>query len=662
MWAEGFLNALSLTNLLWLMFGSALGLVIGVLPALGANFGVALMLPFTFGMDPAAAIIFLCAIHASCNYGDSVTSILLNTPGGPGTLASCWDGYPLAQKGRGGEALGIATFSSFFGGAVVWIFLALMVGPITRVAMAFGAPEYFALVVMALGLVSVASKGETLKGLIMVCFGLALSTIGQDRVMGTTYRFAYGIPWLEAGIPMVVSTLGIFALSQVIVLLGQGGIIAKSTNVNDSLLKGFKASIKRPFALIRGGLVGAFVGVLPGVGVSLAGIAAYLTEKKYSKESSEFGKGAPSGLVAAEVGKGACVMGDLIPTFTLGVPGSVTGAILMAALVLQGIEPGPKFLMSGVLPFTVFAGLLLAQASFLVNGLVLGRWVCRVANIPIVYLAPTLAILVFVGAFAERNYVFDIFVALVFGVFAYALERINYPVVCLVLGLILGDLLEANFDRSLAISFGSYGIFFTRPIALGMLIFTALSLLIPYAVYLIRRNRRKPVDTEMKNPDAESVKGSWKAELSLLSGVALIQAIFIFTAREYDPLVRLFPNIVNFFGIGLILWRLLPVLLRVLKNRERSGSSPVRAFTFSFFGGQLSWPAAVLSMLGFVFCVYIIGFVIAAVLYVTGVIIMMSGITRWKSALVTGLIVGFSILIFAKLVHFQLPIGWLIGV
>ncbi len=178
MWVEGLINACSFANLFWLILGSFIGLFIGVLPALGANFGVALMLPFTFGMDPAAAIIFLCAIHASCNYGDSVTSILLNIPGGPGTVATCWDGYPMAQQGRGGEALGIATFGSFIGGVCVWILLALSVRPITDIALKFGAPEYFSLMLMALGLISVAAKGETIKGIIMVCFGVALSTIG----------------------------------------------------------------------------------------------------------------------------------------------------------------------------------------------------------------------------------------------------------------------------------------------------------------------------------------------------------------------------------------------------------------------------------------------------------------------------------------------------
>ena len=199
MWLEGFLNALSMVNLMWLALGTGVGLIVGVLPAVGANFGVALMLPLTFGMPPATAIIFLVAIHAACNYGDSVASIVVNVPGSPSTVASCWDGYPLSQQGKAGKARGMATLSSFIGGAGTWCFLAFLIGPITKMALAIGAPEYFALGVMALGLISVASKGETVKGIIMALFGLALAMVGENEGRGITFRFTYGIPALGRG-------------------------------------------------------------------------------------------------------------------------------------------------------------------------------------------------------------------------------------------------------------------------------------------------------------------------------------------------------------------------------------------------------------------------------------------------------------------------------
>ena len=246
MWLEGFQIALSGTNVWWLLVGSCVGLVVGVLPGLGPTFGVALMLPFTFSLDPATALIFLCAIHAACNYGDSFSSFMLNVPGGPGTVATCWDGYPMAKQGFAGRALGISTLASLIGGVGAWLTLALLAKPITNFAVNLGAPEYFALGIMALGLISVGSKGETVKGLVMACVGLALSFIGDDPISGIGQRFGFGIPFLEAGIPIVVSTLGIFAIAQVIILIEEGGSIAETVEMNDSVWRGFVDVMKRP--------------------------------------------------------------------------------------------------------------------------------------------------------------------------------------------------------------------------------------------------------------------------------------------------------------------------------------------------------------------------------------------------------------------------------
>lgn len=660
MWIEGFTNALSGMNILWLLLGSVIGLVIGVLPALGANFGVALMLPFTFGMEPAAAIIMLCAIHAACNYGDSITSILLNVPGGPGTVATCWDGHPMAQQGRGGEALGIATFSSFLGGVAVWLMLALLVNPITKLALAFGAPEYFALVFMALGLVSVAAKGETLKGLIMACTGLALSAVGQDEVLGTTYRFTFGIPMLEAGIPIVVSTLGIFAIPQVIEMLEAGGTVAKCTEVRDSVFRGFLAPLRRPLTLLRSGVVGAFIGILPALGVALAGIASYLTEKKYSREASQFGKGSPAGVVAAEVGKGACVVGDLIPTFTLGVPGSVTGAILMAALIMQGIEPGPKFLLSGTLPYTVFAGLLLAQATFLVTGMLIGKQLCRIAYVPSTLMAPVLTVLVFLGAYATQNNGFDILLALIFGLFAHVLGKIGYPVVCMVLGLILGPILEANFHRALGESLGSYAVFVTRPMAVGMFLITILFLIGPYLIHIYHRYRKGPRGFIAQALDEEETARSYKGEFILLVLLVLVFAVFLITAQQYRPLVRLFPDLASSLGLGFAIWRLAIIISRVIKARGW-GEAPPAASPFAFFGGSLSWQWSLITLSGYVLAIYVLGFLMASVLYVMGVLMIAGGRQKRGWTILAGLLTGLGVWLLAKVVHILLPLGLLTG-
>jgi putative tricarboxylic transport membrane protein len=648
-WVEGFLTALSFSNILWLLLGTLIGLVIGVLPALGANFGVALMLPLTFGMDPATAIIFLVAIHAACNYGDSVASIVVNVPGGPGTVATCWDGYPMAQQGKAGKALGIATLSSFIGGSGTWLFLALLVGPVTKLALSIGAPEYFGLGVMALGLVSVASKGETIKGLIMAVLGLALSTVGQDEVTGLTYRFSCGILSLEAGIPIVVSTLGVFALSQVFMMLEEGGSVAKAAEVKDSILSGFPEVIKRPLTLLRAGMVGWFIGILPALGVSLAGIASYLVEKKYSKEGKQFGTGAPGGLVAAEVGKGACVVGDLIPTFTLGVPGSVTGAILMAALIIQGIEPGPRFLLKGSLPYTIFAGIVLAQATFLVSGVLFGKFFTRIVYCPNAILAPVITVLTLLGAFAERNNSFDIGLALAFGVFAYVLEKLKYPTVCMVLGLILGPLVEANFHRSLGISFGSYAIFVNRPLTLAMLVITVSFLIGPYLWwFFVQRKRvsssqRRTSETEGKVPAGEPV---------LLAGIAGLLVAFLVAAQGYSAASRLFPSVLSAGGLVFIVMRLIGIARGLRFSRWKW------LYPGPLFKGHLSWPWSLLTMIGYVVAIHLAGFVPASAVYVPASIFL-CGDPKTKRALGIGLATAVGVYVFSKVVHLQLPLGLL---
>ncbi len=649
MWMEGFLNALALGNILWLLLGTFLGLIIGVLPALGANFGVPLMLPLTFGMEPAAAVIFLVAIHAACNYGDSIASIVINVPGGPGTVATCWDGYPMAQQGKAGKALGIATLASFIGGSGTWMFLAVLVGPVTKLALSIGAPEYFMLGIMALGLVSVASKGDTAKGLIMVALGLAFSTVGQDRVTGLTYRFSFGILSLEAGIPIVVSTLGVFALSQVLVMLEEGGAAAKAAPVKDSILSGFPEVIKRPLTVLRAGMVGWFIGILPALGVSLAGIASYLVEKRYSREKARFGKGSPAGLVAAEVGKGACVVGDLIPTFTLGVPGSVTGAILMAALIIQGIEPGPRFLLEGSLPYTVFAGIVLAQATFLISGVLLGRIFIHIVYCPNVILAPVITVLTFLGAFAERNNDFDILLALAFGLFAYLLEKLRYPTVCMILGLILGPLVEANFHRSLGIGFGSYAIFVTRPISVIMLAITVLFLTVPYLWGYFVRLKREMIGSDPKSTRKLEVPAG---ETALLAGIFLFLTVLLVASRRYSDASRLFPSLISAAGLVFIAARFMSIFRRISFDGWRW------IFPQPLFTGKLSWQWSLLSLAGYTVCIHLLGFVIASALYVAASILL-SGTWKRRHAAASGLAAALGVYILAKAVHLQIPTGLL---
>jgi putative tricarboxylic transport membrane protein len=485
MWVEGFLTAFQPLNLVYLVLGTAVGMVIGALPGLGPLFAVALMLPLTFGMPPATAIIFLTAVHAATAYGDSFASIIINTPGGVGSVASCWDGYPMAQKGQAGAAMGISTLGSFIGGIIGWISLVVLSPILVELAFKMGPPEYFMVGVLALSLLALAAGEQVLKGVLLGGAGLLLSFVGRDPITAEA-RFTFGRLYLEDGIPLASVVLGLFALSQALVLAGQSGSISQFRTIG-KVREGFLLALRLPSTIVRAGLVGIVMGVLPALGLSSANVVAYFIEKKASKHPETFGTGEPRGLLAPEIAKNACIVGDLIPTFTLGIPGSSVAAIFLAAMVMHGIQPGAEFFTrSGALAYTIFAGILLAQISFFLAGLLFARHFAKVALIPNALLAPLIVVLSFIGSLALRNRFEDVVVTFVFGFIGYLLTLYRYPATCLVLGLVLGNLMEANFHRSLLISGGTYSIFFSRPISLTLFLLTAAMLAWPYVTRAAR--------------------------------------------------------------------------------------------------------------------------------------------------------------------------------
>jgi putative tricarboxylic transport membrane protein len=454
-------------------------MIIGALPGLGPLFGVALMLPLTFGMTPATAIIFLTAVHAATAYGDSFASIMINTPGGVGSVASCWDGYPMAQKGQAGVAMGISTLGSFIGGVIGWISLVALSPLLIWAALHMGPPEYFMVALMALSLLALASGGQLLKGLLLGAIGLLISFVGRDPITAEA-RFTFGLLYLEDGVPLAPVVLGLFALSQVLVLAQEGGSISQFRTIG-KVWEGFVQALRLPGTIIRAGLVGIFMGILPALGLSSANVVAYFVEKRASGHPETFGQGEPRGLLAPEIAKNACIVGDLIPTFTLGIPGSSVTAIFLAAMIMHGIQPGAEFFTrSGSLPYTVFAGILLAQISFFIMGLLFARQFAKVVLIPNALLVPMIVVLSFVASLALRGNMEDVIVTLAFGFLGYLLSVYHYPAACLVLGLVLGDLIEANFHRSLLIGRGSYWIFFTRPLSLALFLLTVAMLGWPY--------------------------------------------------------------------------------------------------------------------------------------------------------------------------------------
>ena len=647
LWFEGFQLALSGANLFFLFLGTCIGLIVGVIPVVGPSFGVTLALPFTSGMDPATAVILLAAIQSSAAYGDSIASILINVPGGPGTVASMWEGYPMTRKGKAGTALGIATGASFVGGLLGWFSFVLLAAPMTAFALMIGAPEYFVLGVAALALISIASKGETVRGLIMGCIGLLLGMMGPDPVSGITYRFSFGIAALEPGIDIALGALAIFALPQLVTLLEEGGTIARVAEVKDSVLGGVIEAFRRPQSLIRGGIIGWLIGVLPALGTSAAGISSYLIEKKFSKERDQFGQGSIDGLTAAEVGKGACVLGDGITSLLLGVPGSVTWAILMAALIVHGIQPGPRFMTAGVLPYTVFAGLLLSQLMYFVIGILLLKQLVRIVHVPTEILVPMVAILCFLGAYVTKNYVFDIWIMVVLGVFALGAERNGYPTVPMILGFILADLIEANFHRALGIGFGSYAVFFTRPISLVMIVLVFLFGARPWAMEFYRRRRQG----SRKTTEPLSVKSG---EFYFGGAVTLILLIFLLSSFRYSSEVRLFPVIVSSAGLVLMAYWLLTTMSA--RKIKQPSSEDIHSA-----GGV---PAVLgVGLLGvYALLVPAAGFIIASMIFFVLVMFLSSSrreSKRWKVVSVLTIAIGLFLLSFERLLQVNLPTGLL---
>ncbi len=652
MWIEGLAGALTPENLLFLVLGSLWGMFIGVLPALGCNFAVALMLPFTFGMNPATAMIFLCAAHVATNHGDSLASILIGIPGGPGTVATTWDGHAMARNAQPGRALGIATLGSFIGGVITWLSLVLLTKPLADMAMIVGAPEYFALGVMALSLVAVASKGETIKGLVLVSLGLLLSSIGQDPYAGETYRFSFGIWWLEDGLDVVTVTLGVFAIAEIIRLLEEKTIVhsGPTMQVKDSIFTGFVDVLRRPATVARAGGIGWFVGILPALGISLAGIASYLFEKNYSKEKADFGKGSPGGVLAAEVGKGACVIGDLIPSFLLGVPGSVTGAILMAALIIHGVDPGPRFLKEGVLPYVVFSGLLLALFAYLIIGPMVCKLMARLIFLPNAILAPLIAVLTILGTYMQRNQAVDLFIVVFFGVVAYALDKVRFPLVCLVLGLILGPLVEANLARSLGITFGSPSVFLQRPLALAMFAITALFLAGPYVRDFIPFLKR----VKLPGTEAPREEKAETREIVTLAVISLVIAAFLGVTATYPFKAQLFPMMVGIPGLVLAVSRLGALLWQ--RRREQGAVWSAEPFRGVAERPVVPFALSMALMAGYAVATSVVGLVPATVLFVLGTAFVAGFRRPW---LLAGMSLGTGVFsaLFLDLLQVPLPMG-----
>jgi len=469
------------------------GVVIGALPGLTATMGVALMTTLTIKLPPNQALLVLICTYVGAIYGGSRSAILLNIPGTPASAASCLDGYALARQGMAGKAMGIATSGSVLGTLIGIFFLALFTPLLGEVALKFGAYEFFWLAVFGVIISATLTSGDALKGWIAGFAGLFIATIGQDGIHAYE-RFHFGNRDLAGGISLVPALVGAFGFAEILVAMQERRPPVKVSAL-DSVIPQIRDVLRYWRTIIRSGVIGTFIGIVPGVGEDVAAWSSYAAAKRASKEKALFGKGSVEGLMAAETGDNACVPGAIIPVLTLQVPGSAPAAVLMAAMLIHGVKPGPMIMIeSPQFVYDIVAMMMLATLGILLYGLTLTKFLVQVLRVPTTIIVPIILVLCTIGTYALASRLFDIWVMVFFGVLGFVLRRFGYPMAPLVLGIVLGDLLEKNFRRGLVLSDGDLSPFFTRPIAGSLFAIIAVVLLL--RLPLVRRIfSRKPQAT-----------------------------------------------------------------------------------------------------------------------------------------------------------------------
>lgn len=477
--AQGFQVALSLQGLSFVFIGVVIGTVIGMIPGLGPITAIAVMIPITYGMDPAIALLLMAGVYYGAAYGGAASSILLNAPGTSEAVATTFDGHPLAKQGKAGKALAIAAIGSFVGGTISIILLTFLAPLLAKIAVSFGPPEYFALMLMGLTAIASLSEGSTIKALISGTIGLIIATIGIDAQTGTP-RFTFGSPHLLEGIDFLVIALGLFALAEVASLIKNRK--EKATNMhNVGSLKLTKKEAKEVAPTMgRQSLVGFLVGVLPGAGGTIASFLAYISEKKLSKNPQEFGKGAIRGVAAPESANNAASSGAFVPLLSLGIPGSGTTAVMLGALIVLGLQPGPLLMTDHPDVFWgVIASMYIGNILLLILNLPLIPYISRILLLPKQLLISLVIVFCIIGVYAVSFSTFDLYLLLGFGVIGYVMRLMKFPAAPLLLAFILGGMMEQAFRQSLTISNGSYSIFLTSPIAAVLLLVALLAFLVP---------------------------------------------------------------------------------------------------------------------------------------------------------------------------------------
>ena len=474
----GFGAAVTLQNLLYCFIGVLVGTLIGVLPGIGPLGTIAILLPITFNVPPLSALIMLAGIYYGAQYGGSTTAILVNLPGETSAVVTCIDGYQMARRGRAGPALAIAAIGSFIAGTIGTLLIALFGPPLAEVALKFGAPEYFSLMLMSLVAAAVLTQGDMIRSIAMVVMGLLLGIVGTDVNTGVQ-RFSFGIPELSDGIGFIVIAVGVFAVGEIVANLGdkqeRSVFTGKVTNLMPTWAD-FKASFG---PIMRGTALGSFFGVLPGTGPAVASFASYMLERKIARNPEEFGQGAIQGVAGPEAANNADAQTKFIPMLTLGLPASPVMALMLGALTMQGIQPGPEVMATRPeLFWGLIASMWIGNAMLVILNLpLIGLWV-KLLQVPYRLLFPAIMAFSAIGIFSVNNSSFEIYLTAGAGILGFVLAKLGFNMTPLLLGFVLGPMMEENLRRAMLMSRADPTVFFTRPISLGFMIATLLILVI----------------------------------------------------------------------------------------------------------------------------------------------------------------------------------------
>lgn len=482
-------------NFMVMLVGLVLGMLVAVLPGLTLVMGVVLALPFTYKMGVAPALILLTAMYVSGTYAGAMTAILFRIPGEPMDVPLLWDGYAMTRRGEAAKALGWSLSAALIGGLLSAVVMVALAKPVAGVALKFSSPEFFAIVFFGLASVVALSGGTVVNSLISLCLGLVLATVGVDSIYGAE-RLAFGQPFLLDGIEFLLVMVGAYGIGEVLTRLNGGfkseaaaGECGDAGRFRTSL-PGLGEMLRAKFTYARGTLTGILVGIVPGAGATVSAFVAYGVESQYGKNGKQLGTGVPEGIIAAKSAATASVGGALVPLLAMGIPGSGATAIILAAFLLHGIQPGPQvFASSPELVNTVFAAVFVGVIGMCVLGYFAIKPLCKVLDAPEAVVSAFVVLFCFVGAFAARNNMSDLYVIVAFGIIGFLFERFKFPIAPMVLGTILGPLAESNFMTTMVSHDNDWTVFFTRPISGSILALAALGLIYPALRGLVRRLR-----------------------------------------------------------------------------------------------------------------------------------------------------------------------------